>query len=147
MEWRLDPRARVMDAALEKLAQLYGIEPGYHDIWGNWRATPEETLRALLAAMGVEAHDAASVEERLHAHRRDAWANVVPPVTVLRSAQLRAGVRIQLRDGGQQPLSWRITEESGETRQEGFTPLKLAILEEHDAENGRVRAFALPLPP
>ena len=136
-----------MDAALEKLAQLYGIETGYHDIWGNWRAASEETLRALLAAMGVEARDPSAVDERLHASDREAWASAVPPVTVLRTTQLRAGVRIRLRDGGQQPLSWRLTEESGESRQIGFTPLKLAMLEEHEGEDGWVRAFALPLPP
>jgi (1->4)-alpha-D-glucan 1-alpha-D-glucosylmutase len=65
---------------------------------------------------------------------------------VLRATQLRNGVRIQLRDGGQQPLSWRITEESGETRQVGFTPLKLALIEEREHEGERTRAFALPLP-
>ncbi|MEO7741544.1 MAG: malto-oligosyltrehalose synthase [Usitatibacter sp.] len=135
-----------MDEALERLARLHGIDSGYHDVFDNWHAASEETLRALLAAMGVDAPDAAAVEERLRMHRRDAWASVVPPVTVLRSAQLRTGVRIQLRDGGQQPLSWRITEESGETRQEGFTPLKLAVQDEHEGDGGRVRAFALPLP-
>jgi (1->4)-alpha-D-glucan 1-alpha-D-glucosylmutase len=135
-----------MNASLEKLARLYGIEPGYHDVFGNWHAVSEATLRTLLAAMGVNAADAGAVEERLGGWERDAWASAVPPVTVLRSAQLRSGVRIQLREGGQQPLSWRITEESGETRQEGFTPLKLAVLGEHDGPEGKVRAFALPLP-
>ena len=41
-----------MDAALERLARLYGIEPGYHDIWGQWRGTSEATAHAILAAMG-----------------------------------------------------------------------------------------------
>ena len=42
-----------MDTNLEKLAQLYGIEPGYHAVWGKWSSTPEATQRAILAAMGV----------------------------------------------------------------------------------------------
>ena len=32
---------RLMDASLERLAKLYGIEPGYHDIWGQWRPTSD----------------------------------------------------------------------------------------------------------
>jgi len=42
---------------LERLARHYGIEPGYHDVWGNWHAASEETLRTLLAAMGIDASD------------------------------------------------------------------------------------------
>ena len=46
-----------MDQRLEKLATLRGIAPGYHDVFGNWRATSEEGYRAVLAAMGVDAVD------------------------------------------------------------------------------------------
>ncbi len=137
-----------MDEHLERLAHLYGIEPGYHDIWGQWRGASEQTLRALLAALGVDAHDPEAVDAKLRAHEREAWHRVVAPVTVLRAAQLGAGVRIQLQEAPQQrPLAWRINEESGEVREERFTPLKLALLEERDLAAGRARAFCLPLPP
>ena len=137
-----------MDPRLEALARLHGIETGYHDIWGQWRPASEETLHALLAAMGVEARDPEAVEARLRAHEREIWHRVVAPVTVLRASQLASGVRIQLQEGAQQrALAWRLNEEGGEVREQPFTPLKLQLLEEHDLPAGRARAFALPLPP
>jgi hypothetical protein len=133
-----------MDPALEKLAARYGIEPGYHDIWGQWRAASEETLRALLRAMGVDDGDP---EKALRAQDRAAWHRVVPPISVLRARELARGVRIHLNEASQgRVLSWRITEEGGPVREEGFNPIKLAILEEHQADSGAVRAFSLPLP-
>lgn len=133
-----------MDPALEKLAAHYGIEPGYHDIWGQWRQTPEETVRALLRAMGV---DAGEPEQALRAQDRAAWGRVVPPIAVVRTRDLARGVRIHLNEASQgRALSWRITEEGGAVREEGFNPIKLAVLEEYPAERGTARAFALPLP-
>jgi 4-alpha-glucanotransferase/(1->4)-alpha-D-glucan 1-alpha-D-glucosylmutase len=135
------------DPGLEQLARLHGIEPGYHDIWGNWRTASEETVRALLLAMGVDAHDPQATGEMLRAHDRAAWQRVVPTITVLPAQQLARGVRIHLSEASQRrPLSWRITEEGGQVREEGFTPLKLAIIEDHEADTGPVRAFTLPLP-
>ena len=58
-----------MESSLARLAGLYGIEPGYHDIWGEWRATPEATQRRLLAALGVEIGRDGSVEAALIAKR------------------------------------------------------------------------------
>ncbi|HET7728949.1 MAG TPA: malto-oligosyltrehalose synthase [Usitatibacter sp.] len=137
-----------MDAALERLSRLYGIEPGYHDVWGNWRTTPEATHRALLGAMGVDAGTPEAVERALAHHERAAWSRVVPPVTVLRVKELGRGVRLQLPEAAlARALSWRVTEESGEVREEAFTPLKLPMVEEHGRDGARVRAFMLPLPP
>jgi (1->4)-alpha-D-glucan 1-alpha-D-glucosylmutase len=143
MERHLDPGG-LMDAALEQLAARCGIEPGYHDIWGQWRHAPEETVRALLRAMGVDASDAGKT---LHAQERAAWGRVVPPITVLGAQQLAQGVRIHLGAASQgHVLSWRLTEEGGPVREEGFNPIKLAILEEHHGDGGSVRALALPMP-
>ena len=78
-----------MDPRLGELAKLHGIEAGYHDIWGTWRVPSDDTVRALLSAMGVDAHDPGAVETTLAADERDAWARAVAPITVLRGeAQL-----------------------------------------------------------
>jgi (1->4)-alpha-D-glucan 1-alpha-D-glucosylmutase len=136
-----------MDAQLQKLSQLYGVEPGYHDVWGKWLETPEASQRAILAAMGVEAGTAEAVEEALRAFDRAAWDRVLPPVTVLRGKDLARGVRLQLPEAAlSRQLSWRLIEESGEVREQGFTPLKLTALEDHESGGRRLRAFTLPLP-
>src|SRR3569832_281876 len=36
---------------LETAAQRWGIEPGYHDVFGDWHAASPETLRALIGAL------------------------------------------------------------------------------------------------
>ena len=132
---------------LADLASLHGIEPGYHDVWGNWHATPEAAHRALLAAMGVDAPDEAAIEAALADAQRGQWTQVVPPVTVVRRARLRDGIRVQLAQAAlARPLAWRIVEESGEEREERFDPFQLATLEDHRQDGLDVRAFTLPLP-
>ena len=136
-----------MDASLERLAKLYGIEPGYHDIWGQWRATSDAAAHKLLAAMGVDARDPAAVDRQLAAEERAEWSRAVPPITVLRAPELGTGVRIHLMEASlDRPLAWRITGEGGEIREERFNPVKLQLLEEKSGEGWNARAFSLPLP-
>ena len=136
-----------MDEVLRRLSELYGIQPGYHDVWGNWKTTSEETFRALLAAMGVDASTPEAAARALDDFERRQWDRVLPPITVLRARDLPRGVRIQLSDASiSRSLSWRLTEESGEVTEQGFTPLKLPQVEEHQHHGRHVRAFMLPLP-
>lgn len=135
------------NARLEKLCTLHGLEPGYRDVLGEWHATGEDAQRALLAAMDVDAASPEAIEAAIEGHERERWARVLPPVAVLRVGQLRAGMRIQLREvlfAG--TLAWRIAEEDGAIREEAFDPLALARLEEHERGEIRVQAFTLPLP-
>jgi (1->4)-alpha-D-glucan 1-alpha-D-glucosylmutase len=136
-----------MEPVLARLAGLYGIEPGYHDIWGQWRATPEATQRRLLAALGVEVGDDAAAEAALAAAERARWERVVPAITVLRRAGLDRGMRIQLPEAAlARALSWRIVEEGGEVREERFDTLGLVRIEDHAHGDLRATAFRLPLP-
>ena len=132
---------------LSDLAALHGIEPGYHDVWGHWHATPDAAHRALLAAMGVQAPDDDAIESALAQARRRRWSQVLPPVTVMRRTKLREGIRVQLPQSALgRPLAWRIVEESGEEREERFDPFQLPTLEDHREGELDVRAFTLPLP-
>lgn len=136
-----------MDALLERLARLHGIEPGYHDIWGNWRGTSDATAHAILAALGVDARDPQAVERMLATEERAAWSRAVPPITVLRAAELAAGVRIHLPEASHgRPHAWRIAGEGGELYAGPLDPSSLRILEEKAGPDWRARALALPLP-
>jgi 4-alpha-glucanotransferase len=53
--------------ALERLAWLAGIEPGYHDLVGNWHHTSTEAKLALLAAMRVDIEASEAEIARLEA--------------------------------------------------------------------------------
>ena len=133
-----------MDARLQRLAQLHGIEPTYLDVWKKERPTPEATVHALLAAMGVESGDAHAVEASLAAAEQRDWERVVPAITVLRAAQLAGGVRIRLRRPPSGALVWRLAEESGEVREESFDPASLAVTAEPERGGGHQCTLALP---
>ncbi len=143
----MDDRARVSDARLAALAALHGIEPGYHDVFGEWRAASEETQRSLLAAMGVDASSDAAIEAAIAAHERASWELAVPRCAVISRADLPRGIRIHLASQALgRAFAWRITEEQGHVREEGFEPAVLESLGEIDRDGIDVRALALPLP-
>ena len=132
------------DASLARLAGLCGIEEGYHDIWGAWRATAPETQRRLLETLGVDTNDAAA---SARAVERGRWEHVVAPMTVVRRAALARGIRVQLPEAAlARSLSWRLVEESGETHEERMDPLALERIEELARDDWRAIAFRLPLP-
>ncbi len=136
-----------MDAALARLASLFGIEPGYHDIGGQWRATPEETQRRLLEAFGPDAKHPPAAREALRAIERGRWERTVAPMSVLRRAGLEQGLRLQLPESAlARNLSWRLVEESGERREERFDALALAHLDDFEQDGWRASALRLPLP-
>ena len=136
-----------MNENLARLAGHYGIEPGYHDVWGNWKETSEETLRAILAAMGVEVASAESIAAALREHDERRWTTVVPAVYVMRRGSRERGLRIHMPESVLAPrLAWRITQESGDKLEERFNPATLTVLEEYDREGLRARALSLPLP-
>ena len=136
-----------MEAALERLASLYGIEPGYHDIWGQWRPTPQHTLRRLLEALGVDAKDPSAADSALRGFERRRWERVVAPLTVLRRAELERGMRVQLPESALAgALSLRLAEEGGAVREERFDAPGLARLEDFEQDGARSVALRLPLP-
>jgi len=136
------------DTALSRLASLHGIEAGYHDIWGAWRETPPETQRRLLDALGVSASDEAAAEAALREHERERWARIVAPMSVVRRGELARGIRLQLPEATlARSISWRLVEESGETREERIDILGLERIDELARDDGRWSAFRLPLPP
>ena len=68
---------------LDRLAERLGIEPFYHDIWGNRRETSDATKRALAAAMGYPAGSGEELAASLHAVEDRAWRRMLPPVLVI----------------------------------------------------------------
>ncbi|MEP7062927.1 MAG: malto-oligosyltrehalose synthase [Betaproteobacteria bacterium] len=74
-----------MNEALVRLAERHGIAPTYHDIWGMLHLVSESSLIALLGAMGVDACDAAHVDEALRAAADDDARRAIAPMVVLRA--------------------------------------------------------------
>ena len=99
--------------ALAALADECGVATGYEDGQGVWRDASAETLRAVLAAMGVETDGGDEADDRaaLERIRLRPWRRVLPPTVVTRegwSPRVRVhvphgaslGVEVVPEDGG-----------------------------------------------
>ncbi|NNM01839.1 MAG: 4-alpha-glucanotransferase, partial [Gammaproteobacteria bacterium] len=118
------------DSPLARLAVTHGIEPGYHDIWGNYHALSEDAARTLLAAMGVAADDDEDTERALGAHAAAMWARLLPPVCVRREDE---GPWLALtcsdREAGA-TLEWRLRLEDGSEHSGTCAPPQLDVIEQ-----------------
>ncbi len=117
-------------AELAQLARAHGIAPEYHDIWGKLHRASDETLRALLEAMGVAAADdeAAAATMRSDAARR--WRTPLAPAVVTGAEERPWRVRVNLPAAlDAAPLRWRLVVEDGTEHGGAFAPHALAALE------------------
>lgn len=69
--------------ALLRLAALYGVLPGYHDLWGRRHEADPEALVALLADMGVPAGTPEEVREEIRRFEAAAEDRLVEPFVLL----------------------------------------------------------------
>jgi 4-alpha-glucanotransferase len=79
-----------LDQLLEQAASAFGVEPGFWDIWGNYRSTNSATRQALLAAMGVLSDTPEQLEPALARRTRREWACPLPPALVVSESVPRA---------------------------------------------------------
>ena len=114
-------RLRVM--SLTDAAAAVGIATGYHDIWGQWRATPETTIVAALGALGYPgAPDPAAIVRAVDEHCRVEAARLMPELMVvatnvqLRLALPASRVCALAGAGDTEPiaLEWRVMLDSGD---------------------------------
>lgn len=115
-------------SALARLAEVAGIEPFYHDIWGNRRDTSPETMRALLAAMGLRADTEEEAAASLTALEGRAWRRLLPPVLVLAEDEAPV-IPISVPADAAGTLTWNLTEEGSGLRCESVPLSALPVLE------------------
>ena len=126
------PRAQVSPVTstasdIDRLAELVGIEPFFHDIWGNRYDVTRETKVALIAALGLDADGEAGVVASLRQIEEVPWRRLLPPVLVLGAHQPLA-VPLTLAEADLEAVVvWTLTEENG------------------TSHRGEVRAQALPV--
>jgi 4-alpha-glucanotransferase len=93
-----------MDSGLEALARRWGVEPGFHDIFGVWRVVPEDTLRPVIAALSAGQPEPAALDQPVEVLRafqgdgRRLWAISVQLYAVRSKRNLGIGDFRDLRD-------------------------------------------------
>ena len=113
--WRgLHSRPQRVSESLQRLAAAHGIAPQYHDIWGHVHRVEDDTLRALLGAMRVDAGTEDSIATELLDLARARCRQCVPPMTVVRSDARPWRIAVHLAATvASRPLAWRVRSESG----------------------------------
>ncbi|MDX6353123.1 MAG: 4-alpha-glucanotransferase, partial [Streptomyces sp.] len=100
-----------MDRA--RLAAAYGVDVTYAPAPGTEIAVPEDTVVAVLGALGVDATTPRAVKDALAGYEQRAAHRLLPPCTVLRAGrrtlaqalpELPAGTRLTVADGNGDPL-------------------------------------------
>ena len=97
---------------LDVLAERAGIEDEFTDAHGILRRTPDDTKRALLAAMGLEVADEAAAAEALAALDREEWGRSLPPVHVAFLTASELSIPLSL-PAGTGKISWSLRLEDG----------------------------------
>src|SRR6476620_9083800 len=129
-----------MSNPLDRLSELYGILPGYNDIWGNTHRTSDPARRALLKAMDVASDSEGEIAASLLAFERRRWKQPLPPVQVLRETEPAArpcpchiAVALPVSED-RKSYRWHLRRESGGEDRGEFIPEKMEELERGDLD-------------
>jgi 4-alpha-glucanotransferase len=87
-----------LDPALKALADAYGIATDYWDWQGRHVLVPAATVRAVLAALDVDASTPERSVAALAAREQEPWTRMLPPCLALRSGRT-AHVNAHVRHG------------------------------------------------
>ena len=101
-------------SALTQLARAYGVATEYWDWQGNQVIVGEQTICAVLQALGVETSDEAAIGATLAGVADRTWRRTLPPIVVCRQGSPR-WVPVHLGDG-QTLQVWSVLEDG--TRRE-----------------------------
>ena len=109
--------SELYDQHLDEAASLYGIDPGFWDIWGRYHVTGPGTKQAILRALGVDAASVEGLERSLAERARRDWVSLLPPVVVTsESAPHEFPVNVASDSLGE-PARISVRLEDGETRE------------------------------
>ncbi len=134
-----------MAEPLLRLAELAGVRAHYRDTWGVERRVAEETLRAVLSAMGLATASDAAIAAEIGALEAEPWRALLPPAVVVReSAALRVALVLPERLNAGRIL-WSLEGEGA--RPEGHAdPETLEVIASTGEGPHRHRRLALALP-
>ncbi len=133
------------NVALQRLADLCGISPDYHDIWGNRHVVSDLTRRRLLSAMHLPVEgDLAALA--LEFENRD-WQRPLAPAMVFKASAGAPRIEVTLPAAlVQRNFEWSLTLEDGECQRGGFLPADLELVAERSVAGTWYQRRLLTLP-
>jgi 4-alpha-glucanotransferase len=132
--------------ALDRLADMAGLEQQYWDIYGTLHKASEDTKRTILSAMGIGAEDDAAAEASMRHMEEISWRRPLPPVLVVRTGE-RPQVLLSLAaQFATTELCCEVMEEDGTEHRFMFRAVDLPLAEVRDVEGDRIERRQLRLP-
>lgn len=132
---------------LDRLAELYGIEPHYVDVWGDRHDISPETKAAILDALGQRTASSAEIAESLHRADERLWKRLLPAAVVCTAgAPILLDLTVPAASSGQ-PIEWHLRTETGDERRGDFTPVNLPRAGETSLDGEPFERYQLALPP
>ncbi|MGQ0812437.1 MAG: 4-alpha-glucanotransferase [Nitrospiraceae bacterium] len=108
---------------LDHLSERAGIAADYYDIAGVRHVTSDDTKRAILAAMGIQADSKDALAAALKAWEETPWRQFCDPVLIIREgdASARWSCRLQMDEGKERALrlQWEVRDEGNEIIRQG----------------------------
>ena len=112
--------SETFEQLLDRAASLFGIAPGYWDIWGRYHNVPAAARQDILQAMGIAAGDATLLAQSLSDLVRREWQRLLPPVFVtLESESVEFTVNVAAESLGEH-LQVTLLRESGDCSEHSF---------------------------
>ena len=137
-------------SALHRLARLHGIDPVYIDELGHRQVTSDESVRRLLALLGVAADNDQVVRQAIHAAQLHPWRNVMKETMVVHRHAWPNALPIHLPMGSLRPaslaLSLTIIDESGSEQVRRLSGGRLHVQASKWIDGIRHVRLALPFP-
>jgi 4-alpha-glucanotransferase len=131
---------------IRRLGELYGIEPGYTDIWGKRRRVSAATQRALLEAMGAAVGSEREVVDSLREAEARPWRRMLAPVRVIAPPEpFEVTFTLPARLGGA-TVDWTLAEETGGVRQGRLIPDDLSAVAAAEVDGETFRRWRMDLP-
>jgi (1->4)-alpha-D-glucan 1-alpha-D-glucosylmutase len=125
------------------LRRLRGVEREFTDFRGQTRQVSDETVLAVLAAMGHTVHDEAALRREAEAVDELEWVRVLPPVVVLRGDR---HVPLSFIAPLLPSIRWRVELEDGHVVEDVAAPGGMAVVGERGVRGLWYKRVALELP-
>jgi 4-alpha-glucanotransferase len=132
--------------ALDRLANMAGLEPQYWDIWGHLHKATDETKRTVLGAMGIAAEDNAAVEASIRHMEERSWQRPLPPVLVVRAGEPPKIPLSLLAEFAETEFCCDVLEEGGQEHRFFFRAADLPLAGVRDVGGDRIEHRQLRLP-
>lgn len=135
-----------LEHALDRAAELWGIQPEYWDIFGRHHPTHPAVKQAILRSMGVEAETQDSIDAAVEDRLWRQWTRTLPPTIVLGEND-RAQVDLLLPESSDwSNLRLETCWEDGERHSVELIPHELPVVETAELRGRRFARRRTTLP-